>query len=244
MLLKPAGKLSEAAPHDPLASGRFSIGSGRGTLRSVRRVQVAVARFGSAKRTRRRSTSAEIDHMLACYDELRARRPELAQGEIIVNVAKELRWAKRRDDEERFYRETVQGATQIGQIAGAMDLAGRARRRGGADPAFRAIRPPANRSLDVAYATASYHVCPVDVRSAREWAFVPSGRIFPGLQAARFQPGSRQAEEQQQTPGAAARARRRESPRRRFRGSCPRSIGSGRGSVPDPIDYPQDNEYL
>ena len=34
---------------------------------------------------------AELDHVLNCYKELRARRPELAQGEIIVNVANELR---------------------------------------------------------------------------------------------------------------------------------------------------------
>ena len=37
----------------------------------------------------------EIDHVLACYRELKARRPELAQAEIIVNVANELAWSKR-----------------------------------------------------------------------------------------------------------------------------------------------------
>ena len=41
-----------------------------------------------------------------------------------MNVANELRSAGRTTDEERFYRETVNGASQLGQIAGAMDLAG------------------------------------------------------------------------------------------------------------------------
>ena len=62
--------------------------------------------------------------MIASYRELRARRPELAQGEVILNVAEELRLAKRTDDLEKFYRETIESATQVGQIAGALDLAG------------------------------------------------------------------------------------------------------------------------
>ena len=45
------------------------------------------------------------------------RRPELAQSDIIQNVSKELIRAKRLDEEERFYRESVAGATQVGQIS-------------------------------------------------------------------------------------------------------------------------------
>ena len=49
---------------------------------------------------------------------------------IIQNVSKELIRAKRHDEEERFYRETVAGATQVGQISGALGLAAE---RGDAD---------------------------------------------------------------------------------------------------------------
>ncbi len=61
--------------------------------------------------------------MLACFASLRARRPELAQAQILQNVSQELKRAKRADEEERFYRDTIAGATQLAQIAGAFGLA-------------------------------------------------------------------------------------------------------------------------
>ena len=65
----------------------------------------------------------ELDHVMECYRGLRARRPELAQAQILQYVDDELKRAKRVDDEEQFYREAVAGATQLGQIAGAFNLA-------------------------------------------------------------------------------------------------------------------------
>ena len=61
--------------------------------------------------------------MMACYRSLRARRPELAQAQILQIVFTELKRAKRTDEEERLYRESIDGATQIGQIAGVFGLA-------------------------------------------------------------------------------------------------------------------------
>ncbi len=67
----------------------------------------------------------ELDHVLACYRGMRARRPELAQAQVLLNLADELKHAKRLDEEERFYRETVGGAATLGQLAGAFILAAR-----------------------------------------------------------------------------------------------------------------------
>ena len=60
---------------------------------------------------------------MECYRGLRARRPELAQAQILQYVDDELKRAKRVDDEEKFYREAIAGATQLGQIAGVFSLA-------------------------------------------------------------------------------------------------------------------------
>ena len=69
--------------------------------------------------------SAELDHVMACYAKLRARRPDLASSLVLVNVSDELTRAKRLDQEEHFYREAVAGANRLGQIAGAFVLAAR-----------------------------------------------------------------------------------------------------------------------
>ena len=65
----------------------------------------------------------ELDHVMECYRGLRARRPELAQGQILQFVDDELKRAKRFDDEEKFYRDVIAGAAQLGQIGGAFNLA-------------------------------------------------------------------------------------------------------------------------
>ena len=56
---------------------------------------------------------AELDHVLACFASLRARRPELAQAQILQIVSTELKRAKRVEEEEQFYRESIAGATQL-----------------------------------------------------------------------------------------------------------------------------------
>ena len=56
----------------------------------------------------------ELEHVLACYQALRTRRPELAQAQILQNVADELRRAKQTDEGERFYRDAIAGADATG----------------------------------------------------------------------------------------------------------------------------------
>ncbi len=67
----------------------------------------------------------ELDHVMACYQALRARRPELAQAQVLQNVSDELKRAKRTADEERFYRDAVAQSQQFAQVAGAFTLAAR-----------------------------------------------------------------------------------------------------------------------
>ena len=126
-------RLVEAAPGDPLALWAFLHAVG-GQRNAAGPAVFRLAAPATGRERRRRSDKAEVDRVISCYRELRARRPELAQAEIIQNVSNELSWAKRLDDEERFYRETVEGATQIGQIAGALMLAAQ---RGDADGLIR-----------------------------------------------------------------------------------------------------------
>ena len=84
---------------------------------------------GAARITSRRDRGAtarpppdeiDLDHVLACYRTLQARRPELAAGEILQNIAVELKRAKRAEAERRFYREAIDGAPQLDEVAGVL----------------------------------------------------------------------------------------------------------------------------
>ena len=66
-----------------------------------------VRRVSEPKDTTPPLEKAELDHVLACFASLRARRPELAQAQILQNVFRELKRAKRVDEEEKFYRESI-----------------------------------------------------------------------------------------------------------------------------------------
>ena len=55
---------------------------------------------------------------MACYRSLRARRPELAQAQVLINISDELKRANRLDQEERFYREAVAGSTRSDRSPG------------------------------------------------------------------------------------------------------------------------------
>ena len=72
---------------------------------------------------------AELDHVLACFRSLQARRPELAQAEILQYVDDELKRAKRGDEEDRFYREVVAGANADRPGRRRAEHGGPARRR-------------------------------------------------------------------------------------------------------------------
>ena len=152
-------------------------------------------------------------------------------------------YAKRIDDEERFYRETVQGATQVGQMAGAIEVAGR--RRGGADPALRALRSLANRPVLGRIHNCFLRICTVASHQRGNGSLCRAEGIFPGIQAARLQRGSRETGER------AADARRGRPPLPgsaigdlQRQGVVRQIIFVGSRYIITSIDYPQDNEYL
>jgi tetratricopeptide (TPR) repeat protein len=79
---------------------------------------------------------AEVEHMLACYRALHQRRPELVNGSIVQNVVVELKRAKRTEEGDRIYRDAVEGAEQLGQVAAVFTLAAQ---RGDVDALLRLL---------------------------------------------------------------------------------------------------------
>ncbi len=119
-----AGKrLSQGAANDPLALWAYLYSLGGRERPAGQRIVAGFGGGNQGKDTTVPLPAAELDHALACYRALRARRPELAQTQILYIMFTELRRAKRTDDEEKLYRESIASATQIGQLAGAFGLA-------------------------------------------------------------------------------------------------------------------------
>jgi tetratricopeptide (TPR) repeat protein len=130
-----AKALVRAAPADPVAQWAYlySLGARHllpGREYAFRQLNPNIGQNIGQEGSIPALDKAELDEMLACYQSMRARRPELAQSLVMMHVADELRRAGRVDDEQRFYREAIDGSTQIGQVAGAIVLA---TRRGDAD---------------------------------------------------------------------------------------------------------------
>ena len=121
--------LSRAVAADPLALWAYLYSLG-GRHQSGQASRYVARQSIEAKDSTPPLERAELDHVLRCFTTLRARRPELAEGMILQNVAQELKRSKRVDEEERFYRDSIAGATQLAQIAGSIGLAAE---RGDAD---------------------------------------------------------------------------------------------------------------
>jgi tetratricopeptide (TPR) repeat protein len=66
----------------------------------------------------------EIEPMVASYRALRQRRPELAARQILGGVAAELKRSKRADLADTLYRESIEGARQVDEVASVIGLAG------------------------------------------------------------------------------------------------------------------------
>ena len=119
-----AGKLlSRRTQSDPLALWAYLYSLGGRERSAGQRIYVNINQGQQAKDTTPPLPDAELDHVMVCYRALRARRPELAQTQVLHVVFTELKRAKRTDEENKLYRESIDGATQIGQIAGAFVLA-------------------------------------------------------------------------------------------------------------------------
>ena len=119
-----AGKrLSQGAPNDPLALWAYLYSLGGRERAAGQRIVTGLGSGNQVKDTTPPLPAAELDHALVCYRALRARRPELAESQILQIMFTELKRAKRTDEEEKLYRESIGGATKIGQLAGVFGLA-------------------------------------------------------------------------------------------------------------------------
>ncbi len=241
-----ARKLTEPAPHDPLALWAFLNALGQRTAPLGQRVaQNVQTPIRQAEENDTPLERHEVDHIIACYHELRARRSELAQGEIILNVANELRSARRTADEERFYRETVDGASQLGQIAGAMDLAGA---RGDVTALMqlseRYDRLQTGRST-IAYGTVSYTFTQLRAMEQALNACAERKDYPQLLRLVDFVLDAARRKKQQQSPGALARAQRARMSSVFGPGYVPNFvIRVGPRTVIAQIAYPQINDYF
>jgi tetratricopeptide (TPR) repeat protein len=116
--------LARAAPTDPLALWAYLYSLGGRRTGMGQQYYVYQGEEQPKDRTPPLEKD-ELEHVLSCYRSLRTRRPELAEAQILQHVSAELARAKRVEEEERFYRETIAGSTQFAQIAGAFGLAAR-----------------------------------------------------------------------------------------------------------------------
>ena len=145
--------------------------------------------------------------MLALLRELRARRPELAQGEIILNVANGAAMGRANRRPGQVLSRNGAGASQLGQIAGASTWRASAGdvaaliQLSDATTGFRPVAPrPRTRP--------SRTVSPRRSRYAREWAPVLIARSIPRFSSSSISASAPQAEER----AAIARRRRPRSP--------------------------------
>ena len=96
-----AGKLlSRAAPSDPLALWAYLYAVGGRDTAMGRRALTVVNRGMPAKDSTPPLPPEELDHVIKCFNSLRARRPELAQAQLLQIVFNELKRAKRTEAEE------------------------------------------------------------------------------------------------------------------------------------------------
>ena len=141
-LFEAARKLSRAATADPTRAlglsschGGQAASPGPGTL-----FHPAGQRSRPADRGSCPGRNSAAKHRARSYAGLlsiaQARRPDLAGAMVLINISDELKRAKRLDQEERFYREVVTGASQIGPVVGAFVLAARRGDAAGLDSAL------------------------------------------------------------------------------------------------------------
>ena len=240
-----AGALSRAAPTDPLALWAYLYALGGRQLGLGMRYYANASRDIGRKDNTPALDKDELDHVLACYQGLRTRRPELAQAQILQNVADELRRAKRVEDEERFYRDAIAGSAQLAQIAGAFTLAAR---RGDVDGLTQLLdryeRLQAGRSMSYYYTGAYYFQGPGPSLSQGMSVCGERKAYSDVLKLLDYELSALRRRIERQSPGAAARANRA------------RYASNGPGYVPRyqvwvgknyrymPIDFQLPNEYF
>lgn len=115
-------ELSKAAPSDPEASWAFLSAT---TNRRAASGQQYYSRAGNENVDRTPPLPPEeLEQLLTSYDDLRKRRPEMAQTTILQGVQTELKRAKREADADKLYREAVDTADRPEELTAALTLAG------------------------------------------------------------------------------------------------------------------------
>ncbi len=242
--LSAARSLSRAAPADPLALWSY--------LHSLRGRQTPLGQrfIVSSLRATEENVSPldkdDLDHVLACYHALRDRRPELAQAEILQNIAEELKRAGRADEETRFYREVVAGATQIGQVASALNMAAA---RGDVDNLIeltrRYDRLQTGRSTPT-FGTATFSFLGPDLSISRGMSVSADRKAYGDLlRLLDFSLDDARQKMERQSKGAAARAARARYAAISRRGAIRSTriwIGSGYRAIR--LTFPEANEYI
>jgi len=113
--------LSRAAPSDPTALWVYL--SSLGSRQQGMGVRYYVAPGSENNDGTPPLAAIELEHALSCYRALKARQPEMIKGAILNNLAVELKRAKRTEEDDRFYREAIEGAEQLPQVASVFGLA-------------------------------------------------------------------------------------------------------------------------
>ncbi len=65
----------------------------------------------------------ELEQLLAGFQLLERRKPEWIESTILVNVAAELKRSKRTEQSDAFYKQSIESANQLDDVANAMTLA-------------------------------------------------------------------------------------------------------------------------
>ena len=188
----------------------------------------------------------ELEHLLACYRSLRARRPELARAQILIHVADELARAKRGADLDRFYRDTITGSTRIGQIVGAFMLAGR---RGDVDGLIQLVdrydRLQTGRTT-LAYYTGSFTFYGPGLAMSQGMSACADRNAYGDvLRLLDYNLVFARRKHERQSPGAAARALRARNAAQGMTGYMPSyMIWAGSRSSYARFAFPQVNEYF
>lgn len=116
-----AEKLSRAAPTDPLALWALLHTVGARTAALGQRYYVISS--NDANDHEPPLPQDQLDHLLAAFQALKTRRPELVQAEVLANLTTELKRAKRVQEGDAIYKAAIASALQLPQIAGVFDLA-------------------------------------------------------------------------------------------------------------------------
>jgi tetratricopeptide (TPR) repeat protein len=251
-----ARKLSRAAKTDPIALWAYlHVMGGRDVPLGT---EFVFSQIPSLLRQLTNPTSedgarpldkAELDHVMACYHSLRARRPDLAEALVLVNVSDELKGAKRLAEEERFFRDAIAGATRIGQVAGAFVLAAR---RGDAEGLIQLFerydRVQTGRSQSrLAYSTQTFSFVGPGLAMSQGMSVLADRKEYAEvLRLVDFSMAFARRKQQQQSAGAAMRALRARYAAMGYAGSVPvsYSIWIGRRNLSVQIPFPQVNEYF